>query len=133
MITSMLFGLEHNLEEFLRAPCPDAGLARVREIESYLEAHAAQRIDLQTLARETGHSIRSICRAFRRHRDSSPMAFLRDLRMQRARERLLDARPEDRVTSIALSCGFAHLGRFSVEYKRRFGESPNQTLKQALD
>jgi transcriptional regulator GlxA family with amidase domain len=29
-----------------------------------------------------------------------------------------------------MSCGFGHMGRFSAEYRRRFGESPSETLKQ---
>jgi AraC-like DNA-binding protein len=33
-----------------------------------------------------------------------------------------------KVTEIAMSFGFAELGRFSVEYKKAFGESPSQTL-----
>jgi hypothetical protein len=31
---------------------------------------------------------------------------------------------------IALQCGFPHFGRFSVEYRRRYGETPTQTLKR---
>jgi hypothetical protein len=27
--------------------------------------------------------------------------------------------------------GFTHMGRFSVEYRLRFGESPSQTLSRA--
>lgn len=33
------------------------------------------------------------------------------------------------VTDIALKWGFAHLGRFAIEYKRAFGESPSATLR----
>jgi AraC-like DNA-binding protein len=32
--------------------------------------------------------------------------------------------------NVALRCGFAHCGRFSVEYRRRYGETPSQTLKR---
>ena len=35
---------------------------------------------------------------------------------------------EESVTDIALRCGFTHLGRFSVAYRTRFGESPSETL-----
>lgn len=131
LITSILFGLDHNLSDAIRLPTAEAGAAQVREIEQYLEVHAAQPIDMQTLAEETGHSVDSIYRAFRRHRDYTPMAFLRDVRMRLARERLLDAGPAGSVTRIAMACGFAHLGRFAVDYKRRFGESPSETLGRA--
>jgi AraC-like DNA-binding protein len=32
------------------------------------------------------------------------------------------------VTEIATGFGFLELGRFSVEYRKAFGESPSQTL-----
>jgi AraC-like DNA-binding protein len=37
------------------------------------------------------------------------------------------------VTEIALNHGFSHLGRFSVEFKDRFGESPGLTLAAKED
>jgi AraC-like DNA-binding protein len=36
------------------------------------------------------------------------------------------------VTEIATSFGFVELGRFSVEYRKAFGESPSQTLHHAF-
>jgi AraC-like DNA-binding protein len=130
LITGMLLGLHHNLVDLLHEPQPDAGAAMVRRVEEYLEAHASEPIDLPMLARSIGHSTRSIHRAFRRHRDYTPMSFLTDVRMRLARRTLLDAREGARVTTVAFECGFSHLGRFAVEYKRRFGESPSETLKR---
>ncbi len=51
--------------------------------------------------------------------------------MERARQALLGPEPASSVTGIALDWGFAHLGRFSVEYRERFGECPSQTLRRA--
>ena len=68
LITSMLFGLEHNLKELLLEHHAEAGSAQVRQVEEYVEAHAAEPLDMATLARVTGHSVHSIYRAFRRHR-----------------------------------------------------------------
>ena len=130
LITSMLTGLEHNLEEVLRQPIAMAGNTQIRLIEEFLEAHATQPIDMQIIARETGHSVSSIYRAFRRYRDYTPMEFLKRIRMRLVRQQLLQAYPGSSVTSIALDCGFAHLGRFAVEYKRYFGESPSETIKR---
>jgi AraC-like DNA-binding protein len=132
LLTAMLFSFEHSLSAMLHAPPAEAGVEQVREIEAYLEAHASEPIDLEKVATETGHSIWSIYRAFRRHRDYTPMEFLRRIRMRMVRERLLQARRDESVTNAALHCGFSHLGRFAVEYKRRFGESPSRTLERAV-
>jgi AraC-like DNA-binding protein len=35
------------------------------------------------------------------------------------------------VTDVALRWGFLELGRFSVQYRQRFGEAPSETLKKA--
>jgi AraC-like DNA-binding protein len=130
LITSMLFSLEHSLRELLDKPGLDAGLATVRRVEAYLEANAQQPFDLPTLVRETGHSASSIHRAFKRYRDSTPMAFLREVRMRLARRSLLEPERGALVTKTALDCGFTHLGRFAGEYRRRFGETPRQTLRR---
>jgi transcriptional regulator GlxA family with amidase domain len=34
------------------------------------------------------------------------------------------------VMSIAMACGFNHMGRFSTMYRQRFGESPSTTLRR---
>jgi len=68
---------------------------------------------------------------FRAQRGQGPMAFLRARRFDLARAQLLSASPRDTITNIAGNCGFEHLGRFSVEYRKRYGESPSQTLGRA--
>lgn len=133
LITAMLFGLEHNLSEALRRPTAEVGCRQVRLVEEYIKVHAAEPIDMSTIAKVSGCSVSSIYRAFRRHRSYTPMKFLQDTRMGIARQRLLQTRSERSVTSIALESGFAHLGRFALEYKRRFHESPSQTLAHAKE
>ena len=56
------------------------------------------------------------------------MRYLRNVRFQQAREELKRGRAGTNVTEIAKRCGFNHMSRFSVEYRKRFGESPSKTL-----
>lgn len=130
LTTFMLFGLEHDLSDVLRAPSPDAGAAQVRLVEEYITVHAAEPVNIETIARETGHSASSIFRTFRKHRDYTPMQFLRNRRMMLVRTRLLKANAAESVSQIAFDCGFTHLGRFAVDYRRRFGEAPSETLSR---
>ena len=53
----------------------------------------------------------------------------RRLRLDEARELLRSARPGTTVSSLAMDCGFTHLGRFSAAYSEAFGETPVETLR----
>jgi transcriptional regulator GlxA family with amidase domain len=52
------------------------------------------------------------------------MAQLLSMRLAAAREMLRAAGRERSISRIALRCGFTHLGRFSVNYRHAFGETP---------
>ena len=58
------------------------------------------------------------------------MRYMRTARYQKVREALSRAEPEESVGDIAAKWGFSHMGRFSVEYRRRFGETPSETLRR---
>lgn len=78
-------------------------------------------------------SPRTLELAFGKILGMGPHRFFRISRMNRAYMMLLkaDAR-ESRVTDIAGVLGFSELGRFSVQYRELFGESPSETLRRSL-
>jgi transcriptional regulator GlxA family with amidase domain len=81
------------------------------------------------LATQVGVGVRALQLAFRRYRNSTPQRFVRERRLELARRRLV-AGVGSTVTDVALATGFAHLGRFSAEYRARFGESPSETRRR---
>ena len=82
------------------------------------------------LAATAGVSCRTLQRLFQDFLGKTPRAALRDIRFECARRVLLQGLPDARVMDVALSCGFPHFGRFSIEYRRRYGETPSRTLKR---
>lgn len=102
----------------------------VRSVQDYLQAHAHEPVSAEQLARIAGVSVRSLYAGFKEFLDVSPMHYLRDLRMERARAELLSGESQN-IASVALRWGFAHMGRFSAGYKARYGESPSQSLRRA--
>jgi AraC-like DNA-binding protein len=100
----------------------------VRRAEAYIEAHAQEAIALADIAADAGVSVRTLCQSFRSFRNSSPMSFLRDARLEGARKDLLAGGAS--VTNIAYRWGFNHLGRFSALYRKRYGEKPLDTLRR---
>lgn len=78
---------------------------------------------------EIGLSARGTENLFKDLIGVNPVVFLRHQRLHGARRKLLAADPgEATVKMAALESGFRHLGRFAVEYRALFGESPRETL-----
>ena len=103
--------------------------ASVRRAASFIAAHAAAPISLADIALAAGVPERTLHDAYCRFEGVSPMRALRDLRLDRVRDRLR-ADQAASVTEIALAAGFTHLGRFAQAYASRFGERPSQTLRR---
>ena len=105
-----------------------AAWLRVRMAEEIMRARSDEPLSMASVAREIGVGLRSLQLAFMDARAMGPRDVLLRMRLERARERLLSAGPADTVTTIALDCGIAHLGRFPAAYRIAFGELPTETL-----
>ncbi len=104
----------------------------VKRAEAFIRDNASQAICLADIAQAADAPARTLLDGFRRFRQTSPMAFLRDIRLDRVRQRLLNADGSTTITTIALEEGFSHLGRFSREYAKRFGEKPSETGRMSV-
>ncbi|HQU63367.1 MAG TPA: AraC family transcriptional regulator [Nitrosomonas sp.] len=124
----LLYEFPHNYSEYLtsdaKLPAPDC-LQRVKE---YIHEHLTELIMLEDLGRVAQTSIRSLQILFKKHIGTTPMAYLRDCRLELAHKRI-QARDGATITDIALDCGFSHLGKFASYYQLRYGELPSQTFK----
>ncbi len=128
LITALLTCCKHSYSPRFQDDAAAKPPHHVKLVEDYILKNAEKPISMKDLEVIAEVSARSIHYAFRRFRGYSPKALLQAVRLGRARETLLAAEPGDRVMTIATRCGFAHLGRFSAAYKRRFGELPSETL-----
>ncbi len=131
LITLVLEGLNHNYSKFVNGPERKIAPWQVRSVEEFISQNADRPLSLGDLSVVSGASARSLQYTFMRHRGCSPMEFLRRTRFERAHGELLSGSDGATVTSTALRWGFSHLSRFSAEYRRRFNESPSDTLRRA--
>ncbi|WP_375787792.1 helix-turn-helix domain-containing protein [Bradyrhizobium sp. Pha-3] len=77
-------------------------------------------------------SERTLRKAFHTVHGAPPCRHLRMQRLSQARRALLSADGNlATVTEIATLFGFVELGRFSVEYRKVYGESPSKTLQRS--
>ena len=105
--------------------------AAVRRAVSYLEEHSGQPVTLEQVAAAARLSPRGLQAAFRRHLGTTPLRYLRRLRLDGARQDLLAADPTTgaSVADVARRWGFTHLGRFAGDYREAFEEHPGDTLR----
>ncbi len=105
----------------------------VRKAESVARLQSGEILHIGIISQYCGVSERTLRNAFRTTCGKTPYRHLRDLRMQETRRALLDAEPASTtVTAVATRFGFYELGRFSVEYRSIFGESPSETLRRSM-
>lgn len=89
------------------------------------------RASVDAVANRLGVSRRTLFRALRQWPGTAPASYLKTLRLHAARRRLLAApKHPGAVATVAVECGFSHLGRFSGDYYKLFGELPSQTLRR---
>lgn len=132
LILSLLYGQRHNYTKALTHGVCMAAPIHVKRVEEFIREHAAERITIDDLTEVSGVSARTLFAGFKQFRNTSPMRYLRLQRMKLVRNDLSSPLTNDTVTEIAMKWGFTQLGRFSVEYKKIYGESPSETLNSRL-
>ncbi|MEQ4670063.1 AraC family transcriptional regulator [Providencia manganoxydans] len=131
IVSSILSTFPHNHSAGNNQRISNVCPRHVKKAQDFLHIHAHENITMEQLALVAGVSSRSLYSGFRHFLNVSPMQYLKTLRLDKVRSELLSG-DVNNITGIALRWGFAHMGRFSAEYKARFGETPSQSLKGTL-
>jgi AraC-like DNA-binding protein len=106
----------------------------IERFEALLAANRGHPLYLAEICVATGVSERTLRVCCNEHLGMGPIEYLRLRRMHLARRALVLADPtSSTVTQIATGLGFWELGRFSVEYRTLFGESPSVSLHHRSD
>lgn len=102
--------------------------AAMRRAEEFLREHMDTPFSSRGLCTATRMSERSIEMLFKGAYGISPRAWSQIIRLNAARQDLLEKDIEDvRVSDVAGRWGFFHFGRFSAAYRHLFGELPSAT------
>jgi AraC-like DNA-binding protein len=130
VMTLFLLSHPHNYREALHRLERPAAPRAVRNAIDFIEANLQAPIELADLVGVSGIAGRTLCQQFHHFRGVSPMRYLLNARLDRARAMLLHPIREASVGDIAASLGFQHLSRFAAQYRMRFGELPSATMRR---
>ncbi len=87
-----------------------------------MEKHIEEPVSPSLLARDVGMSTRQLERLFRRYLNRSPKRYYMELRLQKARNLLMQT--DMSVINVALACGFASPSHFSKCYRAHYNTTP---------
>ena len=87
-----------------------------------MERNIEEPVSPSILARDVGMSTRQLERLFRRYLNRSPKRYYMELRLQKARNLLMQT--DMSVINVALACGFASPSHFSKCYRAHYDTTP---------
>ncbi len=130
LLGGLLMSTTHRYHDELSNPAPCGPPRAIRRVVDAMHDGPERRFCVTDLAVIAGMSVRTLQEGFRRHVGLSPMAYLQQVRLDRAHGALIAEHPH-RVTvaAVAHRWGFTHLGRFACAYRSRYGVSPSDTLR----
>jgi transcriptional regulator GlxA family with amidase domain len=129
-LQTVLSRLPHNHTARLECPTGAAIPHHLRRAEAFMDDAADQPISMDDVAAAAGCATATLYAAFRRFRDTTPLAALRGIRLRRVREALRAANNEVSIRRIARRFGFTNPSRFIAAYGKQFGEHPNETRRR---
>lgn len=95
---------------------------KLSQVIQKMESHIEEPISPAALAKEVGMSTRQLERLFRRYLNRSPKRYYMELRLQKARNLLMQT--DMSVINVALACGFASPSHFSKCYRAHYDTTP---------
>lgn len=133
LVRGLLLAAEHPHRGSLTGDPRLVAPRAIRTAVDIIEAEAHLPLTLSLIAARCHVSVRSLQLGFQRHLEISPMAYLREVRLRRAHQSLLESDPSTvTVASVAYRWGFTNLGRFAAAHSARYGEPPVTTLRRRV-
>lgn len=104
----------------------DGPSSRFGRVLRHMNSKFAERTTIAELAELAGVSVPTFHERFKAMTGTSPLQYMKTLRLTRARQMLRDG---GLVKSVALRVGYESESQFSREYRRFFGEPPSSTSR----
>lgn len=127
LVLALLTHQRNNISHIIESAGEEILPRAMRRAVAFIHANLVEPIDLTQIADAAEVNIRTLQMGFRAKFGSTPMQYLKNARLDHAHYLLAAKEDPISVTEAAFSSGFSHLGRFSRDYKQRFGITPSQT------
>ncbi|WP_353173386.1 AraC family transcriptional regulator [Acinetobacter rudis] len=131
LFNALIYGQANNSQEHFQQEHKIISPYFIKRTEAYIRENLHEPLNIELLAAQAGISVRTLFNGFKNYLGTTPMAYLKELRFEQAHLELINNEHLS-ITDVAFKWGFTHLGRFSQEYKRRYGRLPSTIHKQKI-
>lgn len=114
----------NNVSEITTRGSPHGSVKRAID---FLEEQLARPLSIDQIAAVAGMSPSYFIREFKAYTGKTPYSFFIDLRIEKAKELLLNKNMS--ITEVAQACGFSSPGHFSTVFKQKIGTTPSEYKK----
>lgn len=102
--------------------------SQVARVLKLMQSDYAENLDVEQLANAAHLSVSAFHRAFKEITSDSPMQYLKKIRLTRARDLMVQERMKAYMA--ADKVGYESPSQFSREFKRYFGQSPAEMMRE---
>lgn len=125
VISQMLAVMRHEHRDEIAHPPTAASRTHVARARAFIDEHIAEALTVSDVARATFVSVRALQAGFREELGISPKQYMSAMRLERAFHDLQASDGTVQVQEVAFRWGYAHMGRFSQQFRERFGVLPS--------
>lgn len=100
---------------------------RIKTMLSWIHDHFSQELDIASIAASVCVSESECLRCFRSTIGTTPIQYLKQYRLQQAAKLLADT--HQKISDIAVSCGFQDMSYFTRAFREQMGCTPSQYRK----
>jgi len=105
-----------------------SAFSQVARVINDLEGNYSKRFDVQRLASSANMSVSAFHKAFKEVTAESPLQYLKKIRLSRARDLMVQKNMKAYLAADAV--GYESPSQFSREFKRHFGQSPAEVMRE---
>lgn len=120
--------IPYGAEQDIRPQLEDEHTAKLKLVLEYIGEHYGEELTIPQLSRLCFFSEYHFMRFFKKYTGTSCLEYIKNLRLEKAASRL--ARGGSSVLDISLSCGFSNLSYFYREFKKKYGMTPRQFIRE---
>jgi len=106
----------------------NGNIARISRALKTIRSDYASKLNIEQLAGQVDMSVSAFHRAFKEVTSDSPMQYLKKIRLYKARDFIIRSKIKAYVA--ADKVGYESVSQFSREFKRYFGKSPGEFMKE---